>query len=78
MRNKPDNLSPMSFDVPDDKFVKSGWCKKRGPCVSIARTEHGVAIRDTKDASKATQFYTHEEWDAFVNGVKAGEFDTKV
>ena len=35
----------------------------------------GVAIRDTKDRALAPHVYTAAEWDAFVAGVRAGEFD---
>jgi hypothetical protein len=33
-------------------------------------------VRDTKDSQRRTELtFTHDEWDAFVKGVKAGEFD---
>jgi hypothetical protein len=38
------------------------------------RTVSGVALRDSKDATKQTMFFNNEEWNAFVNGVKGGEF----
>lgn len=85
MRNKPKSLfvdppvppttPPMAFAVSDEQFVKSGWCGNRPKCVTVARTSEGVAVRDSKDPCKATQFYSREEWDAFVKGVKSGEFD---
>ena len=34
-----------------------------------------VAVRDTKDRSLSPHVYTAAEWDAFVAGVRAGEFD---
>lgn len=47
-----------------------------GQCVEVARLDDGgMALRDTKDRSKAPHFYTREEWDAFLLGVKDGEFD---
>jgi hypothetical protein len=35
----------------------------------------GVAIRHSRDGGSAVLRYTPAEWDAFVEGVKAGEFD---
>ncbi|MGH3615411.1 MAG: DUF397 domain-containing protein [Pseudonocardia sp.] len=46
------------------------------PCVEVAfLPDGGVAIRDTKDRTVAPHRYTAAEWDAFVAGVRAGEFD---
>lgn len=46
-----------------------------GDCVEVAITTEGVAVRDTKDRSKAPHTYTLAEWSAFISGVKDGEFD---
>ena len=64
-----------SFAVKDSEFVVSGWCGNRPRCVQVARKAEGVAVRDSKDPSKQTLFFTHDEWDAFVKGVKSGEFE---
>ena len=34
-----------------------------------------VAVRDTKDRTLSPHLYTAAEWDAFVAGVRAGEFN---
>lgn len=45
-------------------------------CVEVAfLPDGGVAVRDTKDRTLAPHRYTATEWDAFVAGVRAGEFD---
>ncbi len=45
-------------------------------CVEVARTaDGGRAVRDSKNRDGGTQFYTPTEWAAFLEGVKAGEFD---
>lgn len=70
----------MMFPVEDLDFVKSSYSHPGGiitRCVSVAVKPEGVAIRDTKDPSKATQFYDRGEWDAFIKAVKNGEFDLK-
>ncbi|MGI5443845.1 DUF397 domain-containing protein [Streptomyces shenzhenensis] len=57
-------------------FVKSSYSGGNGACVEVATTpDGGRAVRDTKDRGSGTQFYTRDEWAAFVAGVKAGEFD---
>ncbi|MEV4187115.1 DUF397 domain-containing protein [Streptosporangium canum] len=34
-----------------------------------------IAVRDSKDPDGPKLFFTPTEWDAFINGVKASEFD---
>jgi hypothetical protein len=34
-----------------------------------------VALRDSKDTARPAHVFTGEEWDAFLTGVKNGEFD---
>jgi len=47
-----------------------------GACVEVAFLPDGdVAVRDSKDRTKAPHIYTSTEWQAFIAGVKAGEFD---
>jgi hypothetical protein len=66
----------------EDGFKKSSaskWIQRlmRMECVSVKITPDSVMIRDTKDATKVTLTYTHGEWEAFITGVKNGEFDLK-
>ncbi len=43
-------------------------------CVGVARTGGGnYAVRDSKNR-RVTLIFTPAEWDAFVQGVEAGEF----
>jgi ribosomal protein S26 len=63
-----------SFPVADKNFKKSARSRIITWCVSVAVTPRGVAVRDTKDRRKRTLFFTHNEWKAFVAGVKDGEF----
>lgn len=70
------------FRVDDAEFAKSSYTSRGGiitRCVRVARTPNGVAIRDSKDSAdadgKTTLFFRNDEWDAFIQGVKAGEFD---
>lgn len=63
---------------PDELFIKSSASQPGGiitRCVAIARTDEVVALRDTKDPSKRTLLFSHDEWNAFLTGVRKGEFD---
>jgi len=44
-------------------------------CVAVAIKPEGVAVRNSNDESKVTTLFTHDEWKAFIGGVKNGEFD---
>lgn len=47
-----------------------------GTCVEVADLpDGGRMVRDSKDSASPVLTFTHAEWDAFVQGVKAGEFD---
>jgi hypothetical protein len=44
-------------------------------CVEVAYVDGEVLLRDTKDRESRTLAMTPDEWRAFVEGVKDGEFD---
>ncbi|MEU6728286.1 DUF397 domain-containing protein [Nonomuraea wenchangensis] len=47
-----------------------------GNCVEIATLSGGRrGVRDSKNPTGPALVFTPGEWDAFVNGVKDGEFD---
>lgn len=64
-----------TFAVKDGDFKVSSWTGKHVHCVQVAVKPEGVAVHDDKDKSKTTLFFNHGEWNAFLKGVKAGEFD---
>ncbi|WP_199515960.1 DUF397 domain-containing protein [Nucisporomicrobium flavum] len=60
------------------EFRKSSYSNGNGGsnCVEVAlQGAGGVAVRDSKNPHDATLLFTAAEWDAFVAGVKDGEFD---
>ena len=58
--------------------IVSGQWYSRG-CVAVAALpDGGVAVRDTTTADGPVLTFTAEEWDAFLRGVEAGEFDPNV
>ena len=64
----------MSEPAPQYRFRISSFCDY-GSCVEVAGLDDGtVALRDSK-VGGSPYLFTSAEWDAFVAGVKAGEFD---
>jgi Domain of unknown function (DUF397) len=64
----------------DTDFAALRWFKSSAStitsCVEVAHLPAGgVALRDTKDRTKAPHIYTRGEWSAFLTGAKNGEFD---
>ena len=56
------------------KSTRSGG--QGGACVEVADLpDGGVAVRDSKDPDGPKLRFTHAVWQAFVGGVKDGEFD---
>lgn len=53
----------------------SSFCSAGG-CVEVRGAEDGmIELRDSKNPDAGVMRYTPEEWDAFLDGVRAGEFD---
>lgn len=65
------------WDCVDVEFKKSSFCQAAGNCieVGVSLPDGTVLVRDTKDRTKPPLEFTYPEWGAFVQGVKAGEFD---
>lgn len=54
----------------------SSFSGGQGECVEVAEAPGGGRyLRDTKNRAQPEHYFTAREWDAFVKGVKAGEFD---
>jgi Domain of unknown function (DUF397) len=59
-----------------DNWRRATFCSS-GTCVEVAVGAQEVRVRDSKNEFDlgAVLSYTRDEWQAFVQGVKAGEFD---
>jgi Domain of unknown function (DUF397) len=44
-------------------------------CVEVAFVNDRIAVRDSKDPLGGTLKFTRIEWEAFLGGVRGGEFD---
>jgi len=65
-------------DTSGATWITSRACNNSA-CVQVAYLPGGmVAIRDSKDVTKPAHVFDGPEWEAFVAGVKAGEFDLPV
>jgi len=55
-------------------WVKSDYCGT-GACVEVARSAQSYVLRSSKNPQGSTLAFDQSEWDAFVAGVRAGNFD---
>lgn len=70
-----DALEPSPNPFADEGFKLSSKTHKCC-CVAVRIGVDGsVDIRDTKNVDGPTITYNRDEWDAFIQGVKLGEFD---
>ena len=61
--------------ISSDAYTKSSFSGS-GSCVEVRMLADGtIGVRDSKDISKPPHVFTPREWHAFVDGVRAGEFD---
>jgi Domain of unknown function (DUF397) len=67
--------------IHDIDTTRAEWRKstRSGPwtdnCVEVAFVDGLIAVRDSKNAVGPVLVFTPNEWDAFVEGAKDGEFD---
>lgn len=54
---------------------RSRFCGTASTCVEVRIGDGEVGVRDGKDSGGPELRFTEAEWDAFVRGVRAGEFD---
>lgn len=53
---------------------KSSYSNPSGNCVEAATLANGVAVRNSRFPDGPALVFTEAEWDAFVRGIKAGDF----
>ncbi len=72
----------MRNGIPATELAVSGWVKSQasnpsGNCVELAELPDcgGVAVRNSRHPDGPALIFTRAEFDAFVRGAAAGEFD---
>ncbi len=61
--------------VPGLTWRKSSRSAAAGHCVEVAREPEAVVVRDSKDVVGPVLRFADADWDAFLAGVRIGEFD---
>ena len=71
-------------------WTKTSYSANGSHCVEVAASgvdavenkatsaDTAFVVRDSKNPDREPLVYTREEWDAFIAGVKDGEFDADV
>ena len=66
----------MSNHEPDGPvWVKSSLSFANGNCVEVQDGKGEVRVRNSRDPGGGTLVFTPDEWQAFLGGVRTGEFD---
>jgi hypothetical protein len=59
-------------------WMKSSLSMHNGSCVEVAGlADEIIRVRDSKRRGGGVLAFTHAEWDAFLGGVRNGEFDRR-
>jgi ABC-type amino acid transport substrate-binding protein len=66
-----------SFDFSAASWRKSSASSANGSCVEVARlAAASIGARDSKHGTKgAVLQFSAREWNAFIGGLKAGDYD---
>ena len=79
-RAAADSPSAELIDLAEERiWRRSSRCGTHGSCVEVSDlTDGAVAVRDGKAPERSPILvFNDEEWDSFIAGVKAGEFDSR-
>jgi hypothetical protein len=56
-------------------WLKSSFSAESANCVEVSFTPNAVLVRDSRNEDVVVAV-THDDWNAFVNGVHANEFES--
>lgn len=66
-----------SADNTSGSWRKSSFSGYNTNCVEIGLSGGAVGVRDTNNRQGGILNFTTAEWDAFIGGVRNGEFDRR-
>ncbi|HVF14304.1 MAG TPA: DUF397 domain-containing protein [Acidimicrobiales bacterium] len=65
----------MSNQFSEEDFRVSSFTASGTSCVAVAMGDGLIGVRDSKNPDGPVLLFNDKEWRAFLNGVKAGEFE---
>lgn len=69
--------TPGRPNIASGTWRRSSYCTAPDSlCIEVSTSRHEVRLRDSKNRAGPVLRFTHDEWRAFVLGVRNGEFDT--
>ncbi len=69
---RPEELADVAWHISTWSDGNGGSCVEAGP---LADGSGRVAVRHSRDRGGPVVVYTRAEWEAFLAGVRGGEFD---
>jgi hypothetical protein len=57
------------------QWRESSFASEKDKGVEVAMVDDRIVVRDAKDRDGPMLVFTPEEWEAFLGGVRGGEFD---
>ena len=66
---------PTTVELARAVWFKSTASNTSQGCVEVAHLDNWTVIRDTKNPDRPVHYFTPHEWDCFLTGARAGEFD---
>jgi hypothetical protein len=64
----------MQASALEANWFKSSFSGPNGDCVEAAELPDGIAVRNSRFPDGPALLFTESEWDAFLRGVKGGDF----
>ena len=59
----------------DENWRKSRKSNTNGACVEVRKVNEEIQVRNSRKPELHFASFTEAEWDAFLDGVRNGEFD---
>ncbi len=68
----------VAYDLDTTPWRKSSFSAHEGACVEVVPLADGrIAVRNSNHPQTGVVFFTRAEMDAWIKGIKTGEFDDR-